>query len=85
MSREDEILQLLTDIRDGQRDALARQREQLELARAEAERMRRIADESVGLQRSAIERVKRISRFVVPIIIVLIALLVWLIWKYRIL
>jgi len=85
MSREDEIVQLLTDIRDGQRDALARQREQLELARAEAERMRRIADESVGLQRSAIERVKRISRFVVPIIIVLIALLIWLIVKYRIL
>lgn len=85
MSREDEIVQLLTDIRDGQRDALARQREHLELARAEADRMRRTAEESVALQRSAIERVKRISRFVVPIIIVLIALLVWLIWKYRIL
>lgn len=85
MSREDEIVQLLTDIRDGQRDALSRQQEQLELARVEADRMRRIAEESVSLQRSAIDRVKRISRFVVPIIIVLIALLVWLIVKYRIL
>jgi len=85
MSREDEIVQLLTDIRDGQREALTRQRDHLELARAEAERMRRTAEESVALQRSAIERVKRISRFVVPIIIVLIALLVWLIVKYRIL
>jgi len=43
MSREDEIVQLLTDMRDGQPEALARQREHLELARAEAEHMRRTA------------------------------------------
>lgn len=85
MSREDEIVQLLTDIRDGQREALGRQREHVELARSEAERMRRTAEESVGLQRSAIDRFKRISWFVIPIIVVLIALLVWLIVKYRIL
>jgi len=85
MSREDEIVQLLTDVRDTQREATARQREHLELARAEAERMRRIAEESVALQRSAIERMKRVSRIVVPIIVVLIGLVVWLIVKYRIL
>jgi len=85
MSREDEIAQLLTDLRDGQRQALVQQREHLELARAEAERMRRISEESVALQRTAIERMKRVSRFVVPIIVVLIGLLVWLIVKYRIL
>jgi hypothetical protein len=85
MSREVEIVQLLTDLRDGQREALARQREQLELARAEAERMRRIADESVALQRAAIERAKGIGRIVLPLIVLLIALVVWLIVKYRIL
>jgi len=85
MSRDDEIVQLLTDLRDGQREALTRQREQLELARVEAERMRRIADESVALQRSAIDRAKHVGRIVLPLIILLIALVVWLIVKYRIL
>jgi hypothetical protein len=85
MSRDDEIVQLLTDLRDGQREALTRQREQLELARGEAERMRRIADESVALQRTAVERASRIGRIVLPLIVLLIALVVWLIVKYRIL
>jgi t-SNARE complex subunit (syntaxin) len=84
MSRDDEIVQLLTDLRDGQREALTRQREQLELARGEAERMRRIADESVALQRTAVERASRIGRIVLPLIVLLIALVVWLIVKYRI-
>lgn len=85
MSREDEIAQLLTDIRDGQREALARQREQLELARSEAERMRRIAEESVALQRAGIDRMKRVGRFIMPLILALIALVVWLIFKYQLL
>ncbi len=85
MSREDEIAQLLTNIRDGQREALARQREQLELARAEAERMRRIADESVALQRAGIERMKLVSRVLLPVILLLVALVLWLLFKYRLL
>jgi len=85
MSREDEMVQLLTDVRDTQREAAARQREHLDLARAEAERMRRIADESVALQRTAIERMKRVGQIVLPLIVVLMALVVWLIVKYRIL
>ena len=83
MSRDDEIVDLLTELRDGQREALARQHEQLELARAEAERMRRIAEESVALQRAGIDRMKRVSRVVVPIIVLLLALVGWLIFKYR--
>ncbi len=85
MSRDDQIVELLTDLRDGQRETLARQHEQLELARSEAERMRRIADESVALQRAGIERVQRITRIVLPIIVLLIGLLAWLIFKYRLL
>ena len=85
MARDDEIVELLIEIRDGQREALARQHEQLELARAEAERMRRIAEESVALQRSGIDRMKRVSHVVLPIIVLLIALVVWLIFKYRLL
>lgn len=83
MSRDDEIVDLLTELRDGQREALTRQHEQLELARTEAERMRRIADESVALQRAGIDRMKRVSRVVLPIILLLLALVGWLIFKYR--
>jgi len=85
MSREDEIVQLLTDIRDGQREALNRQQDHLELARTQAERMRQTAEESVAIQRAAVERVKRVGRIVLPLIVLLIALIVWLIVKYRIL
>ena len=82
---DDQIVELLTDIRDGQREALARQHEQLELAHSEAERMRRIADESVALQRTGIDRMQRVTRIVLPIILLLIALVAWLIFKYRLL
>ncbi|HSD74737.1 MAG TPA: hypothetical protein VLB75_08195 [Steroidobacteraceae bacterium] len=82
---DDQIVELLSDIRDGQREALARQHEQLELARSEAERMRRIADESVALQRAGIERMQRVTRIVLPIILLLIALVVWLLFKYQLL
>jgi signal transduction histidine kinase len=85
MSREDDIVQLLTEIRDGQREALNRQREHVELAREQAERMRRTADESLAIQRTAVDRVKRVGRIVLPLIIALIALVGWLIVKYRIL
>ena len=85
MSREDEIVQLLTEIRDGQREALGRQREQFELARGEADRARRVAEESVGLQRRAVDRVRSVSRIVLPLIAALLVLLVWLLVKYRIL
>lgn len=85
MSRDEEIVQLLTDIRDTQREAVVRQREHLDLARAEAERMRRTAEEAVALQRTAVDRAKSIGRIVVPLILVLMALVAWLIVKYRIL
>jgi hypothetical protein len=39
----------------------------------------------VGLQRAGIERMKRMSRIVLPLIVLLIALVVWLIFKYRLL
>jgi hypothetical protein len=47
--------------------------------------MRQTAEESVAIQRAAVERVKRVSRVVLPLIVVLIALVVWLVVKYRIL
>ena len=74
-----------SDIRDGQREALNRQQEHIELAREQAERMRKTAEESVAIQRAAVERVKRASRIVLPLIVLLLALVVWLIVKYRIL
>ena len=78
-------MQLLTDIRDTQRESVARQREHVDIARAEAERMRRTAEESVALQRSAVERARNIGRIVLPLILALMGLVVWLIVKYRIL
>jgi TM2 domain-containing membrane protein YozV len=47
--------------------------------------MRRIADESVTLQRAGIDRMKRMSWIILPIILLLIALVGWLILKYRLL
>ena len=85
MADDNEIVTLLRELRDGQRDALARMTAQLELAQQQAERMNKVAEDSVRLQRAAIERAKRLSAAILPVGALLAALVVYLIVKYRIL
>lgn len=82
MSDLDDIHRLLTEIRDNQRTALERQERQLAIAEQQLERSRAQVEESIDLQRQAIDRVRRISRIAVPGLIFCFALIIYLIVRY---
>ena len=82
MSDKEELRDLLVEIRDNQRLSLKRQEEHLEIARGQIERSRQQVQESIALQRQAIERAKRISLVAIPGILICIALIVYLLVKY---
>jgi lipopolysaccharide/colanic/teichoic acid biosynthesis glycosyltransferase len=82
LSDSSEIRDLLVEIRDNQRLSLQRQEEHLAIAREQIERSRNQVQESIALQRQAIERVKRISWIAVPGIVLCVLLIVYLLVKY---
>ena len=82
MSDKDDIRELLTEIRDNQRLSLQRQEEHLAIAREQIDRSRGQVQESIELQRQAIDRVKKISRIAVPGIAICIALIIYLLVRY---
>ena len=82
MSDNDEIRDLLIEIRDSQRLSLQKQEEHLAVAQEQINRSKGQVQESLELQRQSIERVKQISRFAVPGIIFCVILIVYLLVKY---
>jgi hypothetical protein len=82
LSDEREIRDLLIEIRDNQRLSLQRQDEHLAIAKEQVDRSRTQVEESIELQRQAIERVKRVSRVAVPGIVVCVVLIVYLLVRY---
>ena len=82
MSDKDEIRDLLIEIRDNQRLSLQKQEEHLSVAREQIDRARRQVQDSIELQRQAIDRVKRVSRIAVPGIIICVVLIVYLVARY---
>jgi hypothetical protein len=82
MSEREDIRELLIEIRDNQRLSLQRQEEHLAIARGQIDRSREQVQQSIELQRQAIERVKKISRIAVPGIVLCIALIIYLMVRY---
>lgn len=82
MSDSDEIRKLLVEIRDNQRLSLQRQEEHLEIARRQIERSTSQVQESIELQRVAIDRVKKVSRVAIPGILLCVALIAYLLIRY---
>jgi hypothetical protein len=82
MSDTNEIRRLLIEIRDNQRLSLQRQEEHLAIAREQIDRSRGQIQQSIELQRQAIDRVRKISRMAVPAIILCIALIIYLLVRY---
>jgi hypothetical protein len=79
---KDEIRDLLIEIRDNQRLSLQKQEEHLSVAREQIDRARRQVQDSIELQRQAIDRVKKISRIAVPGIILCVVLIAYLVVRY---
>jgi hypothetical protein len=82
VSDKDEIRDLLIEIRDNQRLSLQKQEEHLAVAREQIDRARRQVQDSIELQRQAIDRVKKVSRIAIPGIILCVALIAYLVIRY---
>ena len=84
MNGDDRIVEILERIEENQRKALETQQRQLEIAQAQLDRSNKTIQESIELQRVAVARQAKITRFVIPLIGILIILLVYLLFKWRI-
>jgi hypothetical protein len=79
---EQQILETLREIRDGQREIIGLLGVQRSLAEEQLRKSRTTIEESVGLQREALARQRSITRFAIPAILVCIAAIAYLILRY---
>lgn len=79
---DNEIKQLLIEIRDNQREALQRQEEHLRIAKEMLDRSKKQIEESIDLQKEAVAKTRTIARFALPAILLCIGLVLYLILKY---
>ena len=79
---EQQIVDLLREIRDGQREIIAHLGAQRTLAEEQLQKSRTTIEESVGLQREALKRQRAVTRFAIPAILVCIAAIAYLVLRY---
>lgn len=82
MTNEDEMRNLLREIRDNQKESLQLQRMHLDCAKQQLERSRTQVAESIGLQREAIAKTRVILAIAIPGIVLCIALIFYLLARY---
>ncbi len=82
MSCDNEIKAPLVEIRDNQRRSLAHQEEHLSITREQMERANRQVNDSLVMQKAAIDRAKQLTRIVIPVIALCIGMIVYLIVNY---
>jgi hypothetical protein len=79
---EQQILQALHDIRDGQQEIIKALEAQRALADAQIQKSRTNIEESIGLQREALRRQRAITRIAIPGILACIAAIAYLVFRY---
>ena len=79
---QQQILETLREIRDGQREMLALMNAQKALAEEQLQKSQHRIDESLGLQRQALQRQKSVTRLAIPGILACIAAIVYLVVRY---
>ena len=77
-----QILDILRDMRDGQREALQVLSSHRALVEEQLQISRKTAEESVGLQRLALQRQKTITLIAIPGILACIAAIAYLVLRY---
>lgn len=84
MSQESEqqILSVLKEIRDGQREIITHLESQRALATEQLRKSQERVEESVGLQKEALRRQQSIMRIVVPSILFCIVAIAYLVIRY---
>ena len=76
LAEQKKIVALLEAGRESQQEALVFLRER-------HDKDAKVRDESVALQRSAVERFRKLSYVVLPLVAVCLGLIVWLMVRYR--
>jgi len=79
---EQQILETLREIREGQREALKIMTAQRNLVEEQIQMSRKTIEESVGLQRTTLQRQKVITLIAVPGILACIAAILYLVVTY---
>lgn len=79
---QQQILETLREIRDGQREMMALIRAQKELAEEQLQKSQQRIEESMGLQRLALQRQRSITLIAVPGILACIAAIIYLVLRY---
>ena len=84
MSQENEqqMLEVLREIRDGQREVLGLLNAQRAAAEEQVRKSRESIAESVALQRLALARQRTVTLIAVPGILACIAAIAYLVWRY---
>lgn len=77
MSDAPELISLLRDIRDNQREALAAQREHIAMYQRQLERIERINDRAEALQGRAGKAIKAILLIAIPLVCLLLVLMLF--------
>jgi hypothetical protein len=75
MAEDPQLVQLLREIRDQQRDAIALQREHLAMVQQQLARVERINERAEAIQGRAARAVKLILLVALPLVFVLLALM----------
>jgi hypothetical protein len=81
-NEEEDTLEILKEIRDGQREIIALLTAQRSLAEEQLRKSQERIEESVGLQKEALRRQKSITLITVPGILACIAAIAYLVLRY---
>jgi hypothetical protein len=79
---EQEILDVLRDMREGQREALKVMNEHRALVEEQLKISHKSVEESIGLQRLAVARQRTVTRVALPGILVCMAAIAYLVLRY---
>ncbi len=79
---EQQVLDTLREIRDGQRELIAQMEAQRVAAEEQMRSSRARVEESVGLQREALKRQRSVTVVAIPGILACIAAIAYLLYKY---
>jgi hypothetical protein len=84
MGEREDTVSLLKRIEENQRKAMELQQQQLALAQAQLDRTNQTIQESIQLQRTAVERQSLVTKIVLPLIAVLVVLLGYRLIRWRV-
>ncbi|MFN0120938.1 MAG: hypothetical protein ACKV2V_10580 [Blastocatellia bacterium] len=82
MENQEQMLETLREIRDGQREIIRLLAAQQTFAEEQSRKSKESIAESVSLQRQALQGQRKVTIVAVPGILACLAAIVWLVWRY---